>query len=178
MVDSRTIDWGLDGKKAPPPPDPKPWDQSTFRPPDTRSGPKKAAPTPPPVPGGSGKGKRTSVDTPSMELFAANMDKLAGPVKQAYEMLLQLQRVQPGAFYDAYMLRQAASGANGDSGLQNTYLKILRDLGQGLTDIGSGMRQLSSKYKTVEDESKMTAEDLITAMQSAQGDFSKIGTGG
>ncbi|WP_405467272.1 hypothetical protein [Streptomyces canus] len=113
-----------------------------------------------------------------MELFAGNMDKLAEPVKQAYQQLLKLQRVNPGAFYDAYALREVTSGANGDSGLQNTYLKMLHDLGQGLTDISTGMRQLSAKYKTVEEESKMTADDLSNAMQSAQSDFTKFGTGG
>jgi hypothetical protein len=106
------------------------------------------------------------------------MDKLAEPVKQAYQKLLQLQRVNPGAFYDAYKLREVSCGANGDSGLQNTYLKILHDLGQGLADISTGMRQLSAKYKTTEEEAKLTAEDLNNAMQSAQGDFTKIGTGG
>ncbi|WP_405554207.1 hypothetical protein OIE52_40550 [Streptomyces canus] len=113
-----------------------------------------------------------------MELFASNMEKLAEPVKQAYKKLAELERTNPGAFYDAYMLRQVACGANGDTGLQNTYLKILHDLGQGLTDISSGVRQLSSKYTTVEEESKMTAEDLSNAMNSAQSDFTKIGSGG
>ncbi|MDO0916579.1 hypothetical protein QQM39_38890 [Streptomyces sp. DT2A-34] len=113
-----------------------------------------------------------------MELFAGNMDKLAEPVKQAYQKLMELQRVNPGSFYDAYMLRQVSCGANGDTGLQNTYLKILHDLGQGLADISTGMHQLSAKYKTTEEEAKMTAEDLNKAMQSAQSDFSKLGTGG
>ncbi|MGW1029003.1 hypothetical protein ACWD4J_35890 [Streptomyces sp. NPDC002577] len=157
---------------------PKEWDPTTFHAPHTRPGPEKHDPTPPPVPGGSGSGRRTSVDTPSMELFADNMDKLAEPVKQAYQKLLELHRVNPGAFYDAYMLRQVSCGANGDSGLQNTYLKILHDLGQGLADISSGARLLSQKYKTVEEESKMTAEDLNNAFQSAQSDFTKIGSGG
>lgn len=178
MPDTNSLDWGDDKKKPPPPPPPKEWDPTTFHAPHTRSGPQKHDLTPPPVPGGSGKGGRTSVDTPSMELLADNMDRLAGPVQQAYQKLLQLHAVDPGAFYDAYSLRQVTCGANGDSGLQNTYLKILHDLGTGLADIGTGMRLLSSKYKTVEEESKMTAEDLNNAMQSAQGDFTKIGTGG
>ena len=176
MPDTRSLNW--DEEEKPPPPPPKEWDPTTFRPPHTRSGPDTHDPTAPPVPGGSGNGRRTSVDTPSMELFADNMDRLAGPVKQAYQQLLDLQRVNPGAFYDAYMLRQASCGTNGDSGLQNTYLKILHDLGQGLADISTGMRQLSAKYKTTEEEAKMTAEDLNKAMQSAQSDFTKLGMGG
>jgi hypothetical protein len=176
MPDTNSLNWEPREKKPPPPP-PKEWDPTTFHAPPTRSGPKEHEPTPPPIPGGSGKGM-TTVDTPSMELFAANMDRLAEPVKQAYEKLIHLQRANPGAFYDAYMLRQAASGANGDQGMQNTYIKILRDLGQGLADISSGMRQLSTKYKTTEEEAKMSAEDLNKAMQSAQSDFTKMGSGG
>ncbi|KUO05516.1 hypothetical protein AQJ67_05030 [Streptomyces caeruleatus] len=159
-------------------PAPKEWDPTTFHAPPTRSAPEKSDITPPPVPGGTGRGSRTSVDTPSMELFADNMDKLAEPVKKAYDKLMQLQKVNPGAFYDAYMLRQVACGANGDSGLQNNYLKVLHSLGQGLADISAGMRQLSANYKTTEEEATMTAEDLNTAMQSAQSDFSKMNSGG
>ncbi|QKZ15964.1 hypothetical protein [Streptomyces chartreusis] len=178
MPDTDSLNWEPRNKRAEePPPTPKEWDPTTFHAPHTRSGPEKNEPAPPPVPGGTGQGRRTSVDTPSMELFADNMDRLAEPVKQAYQKLIQLQRVNPGAFYDGYALRQAASGTNGDSGLQSRYLKVLHDLGQGLADISSGMRQLSQKYKTVEEESKMTAEDLNNAMQSAQSDFSKIGSG-
>ncbi|MFI7499925.1 hypothetical protein ACIBVL_15760 [Streptomyces sp. NPDC049687] len=177
MVDIKVPHWGQDKKKIEGP-HPKEWDPTTFHAPHTRSGPSKHDATPPPVPGGSGKGGKTSVDTPSMELFASNMEKLAEPVKQAYQKLAELQKANPGAFYDAYMLRQVACGANGDTGLQNTYLKILHDLGQGLADISSGVRQLSSKYTTVEEESKMTAEDLNKAMNSAQSDFAKMGSGG
>ncbi|MFE7271405.1 hypothetical protein [Streptomyces sp. NPDC057623] len=177
MPDTDSLNW--DPKEEEPPPPPlKEWDPTTFHPPHTRSGPDQHDPPAPPVPGGSGNGRRTSVNTPSMELFAGNMDRLAEPVKQAYQTLVDLQRVNPGAFYDAYALRQSACGANGDTGLQNTYLKILHDLGQGLTDISAGMRQLSAKYKTTEEEAKMTAEDLNKAMQSAQSDFTKLGTGG
>jgi hypothetical protein len=157
---------------------PKEWDPTTFHAPHTRSGPHQYDPTPPAVPGGSGGGRKTSVDTPSMELFADNMDKLAGPVKEAYEKLMQLARVNPGAFYDGYALRQVTCGANGDSGLQAKYLKMLHDLGQGLADLSTGVRQLSAKYTTTEEEAKITAEDLNNAMQSAQGDFTKMGTGG
>jgi len=156
---------------------PTAWDPTTFHPPHTRSAPQPHDPTPPKVPGGAGGGRKTSVDTPSMELFAANMEKLAGPVKEAYEKLLQLERVNPGAFYDAYALRQAACGANGDSGIQAKYLKILHDLGQGLADLSTGVRQLSAKYKTTEEEAKMTAEELDKALQSVQSDISKMGSG-
>lgn len=179
MPDSRDYYAGYDKPKpkTPPPSPPKEWDPTSFQPPPVRSGPDKHQPVPPPIPGGSGKGK-TSVDTPSMKLFADNMEALKAPVMQAYEKLTQLPVVNPGSFYDGYMLRQVSCGANGDSGLQNTYIKILHDLGQGLADIASGVRQLSANYSTVEEESKMTADELNKALESAQGDFTKIGSGG
>ncbi|MGW2525012.1 hypothetical protein ACWC09_50330 [Streptomyces sp. NPDC001617] len=179
MVDTNSIDWGPSKKKAPPPPKPQEFDSTTFHAPDTRSGPQKKDLTPPAVPGsGSGSGGETSVHTASMDLFASNMDKLGQPVQDAYQKLLSLKQVNPGAFYDAYALREVTCGANGDSGIQNTYLKMLHDLGDGLADISSGMRKLSAKYTTVEEESKMTADDLDNAMKSAQGDFTKMGSGG
>ncbi|MGW2716918.1 hypothetical protein [Streptomyces sp. NPDC001492] len=181
MPDTHSLDWGDNGGsygKEQSSSSPKEWDPTTFHAPHTRPGPQRHDPTPPKVPGGSAGGRKTSVDTPSMELFADNMEKLAGPVKEAYQKLMQLERVNPGAFYDAYALRQVTCGANGDSGLQDKYIKMLHDLSQGLADISTGIRQLSAKYKTTEEEAKMTAEDLNNAMQSAQGDFTKMGTGG
>lgn len=160
-------------KQAPP----KQYDPTTFHAPPTRSGPATSHVQPPPVPGGTGKGN-TVVDTPSLDLFADNMDKLAEPVKLAYQKLSQLKPVAPGAFYDAYELRSAAAGANGDQGLQNTYLKMLNDLHQGLSDISTGVRGLSKKYTSVEQDNKMTTTDLSNAFESAQGDFSKLNSGG
>jgi hypothetical protein len=163
-------------KPVQPAPTPQHWDPTTFHAPPTRSGATKTDIPVPPVPAASKSGK-TSVDTPSLDLFASNVDAIAEPVKQAYQKLMQLQAVHPGAFYDAYMLRSAASGANGDQGIQSTYLKVLKDLGQGLSDISSGVRTLSKKYTTVEEDNKMTADDLSNAMESAQSDFSSMNSG-
>jgi hypothetical protein len=178
MPDSFDVDILGPDKPSPPSPKPKEWDPTTFHAPHTRSGPKTDKVTPPAVPGERGKGGRTVVDTPSLDLFASNMDKLAEPVKEAYNRLLKLQTVAPGAFFDAYKLREATSGADGSQGIQATYLKILHDLGQGLADIGSGSRQLSKNYSTTEEENKMSADEVSTAMESAQGDFSKLNSGG
>lgn len=164
--------------KRQPAPQPDQWDQSTFHAPTGQSGPRSDNVTPPPVPAEKGKGGRTVVDTPSLDLFASNMDQLAGPVKDAYNKLLNLKAVAPGAFYDAYQLRSAVSGPDGTQGLQDTYLKILHDLGQGLGDISSGVRTMSKNYSTIEEENKMSADDVSTALESAQGDFSKLNSGG
>jgi hypothetical protein len=164
--------------KAAPPPEAKHWDPTTFRPPETRSRPKTEEHIPvPAVPDSSGRG-RTAVHIPSLNLFADNMEKLAEPVKKAYDRLAQQQMVHPGTFYDAYQLRSAASGANGDGGIQNTYLKILHDLGKGLHDLSTGMRSLSKTYTNTEEQAKMKADDLQKALSPAQGDFGKISSGG
>lgn len=129
--------------------------------------------TPPPVPTGKGTGKVTSVDTPSMDLFATNMTLLVDPVKQAIAKL-QTVGVQPGAFYHANQMRIKVNGINQDDGLKKAYLSVLNDLTEGLSDISDGMRTLSQKYKSVEDANKMTATELGTAMESSQSDFGKL----
>ena len=164
-------------RTAPPDPQPKPWDPTTFHAPPTRSVANTQTVEAPPVPDNSGKTGHTVVDTPSMELFSGNMTKLAEPVQKAYEMLLKMPSVNPGSFFDAYNLRQATSGDTGDQGIQATYLKILHGLGQGLADIGSGTRQLSQKYSTIEEENKMSADEVQEALAPALGDFGKLSSG-
>ncbi|MBC9730526.1 hypothetical protein [Streptomyces sp. TRM68367] len=178
-------DAGLDDAYTYYPPDPsdkpaplpefKPWDPSTFHAPHTRSGPTTTNVEAPPVPTGTGKGGRTVVDTASLDLFASNMLRLADPCKKAYTKVLNVQTVTPGSFYDAYKLGQAICG---DAGLQGKYLTFLHALGQGLADIATACQDLSRKYSTIEDENKMSADEVLSAMQPAQGDFSKFTSGG
>ncbi|MEW2520815.1 hypothetical protein [Actinacidiphila alni] len=128
---------------------------------------------PPSVPGGSGGGKGTSVDTPSMTLFADNIGKLVPPTQAASKKLEPIS-VAPGAFYHADQIRTKVSGLNGDAGLKSQYVKVLADLAQGLGDLRDGVTQLAAKYTSLEDANSMTATDLQTAMQSATGDFTAL----
>jgi hypothetical protein len=167
-------DWDKVGGGPIPAPPAQQWDPTTFHAPPTRSGPTPVAVEAPQVPTGTGKGGSTVVNTPSLDQFASNMGQLAEPVKKAYTMVLNMKPVLPGDFFDAYKLAQATTG---DGGLQAKYLTLLHSLGQGLTDIGSGCQQLSQKYSTIEEDNKMSADDVMSAMQPAQGDFSKFTSG-
>lgn len=128
----------------------------------------------PPVPkDGGGSGKGTSVSTPSLDVFADNIEKLISPVQKAAAALNPIA-VAPGAFYHADTMRTKVSGQNGDDGLKEQYVKVLNDLVNGLTDLHDGVRQLSQKYKTTEDLNGMTAKDFQDAMDSSVTDFNQM----
>ncbi|MEU8951420.1 hypothetical protein [Streptomyces sp. NPDC048489] len=131
--------------------------------------------TPPPVPGGDGT-KGTSVDTPSLDRFAENIDKMIKPVMDAYDRLHRDVGVAPGAFYDANKMRVAVNGPNRDSGLKGNYENVLQNLITGLTDTRDGARKLSHDYGAAEDANKVTAKNLSDAFSKAPGDFSAMMT--
>ncbi|MEU9976194.1 hypothetical protein [Streptomyces sp. NPDC051014] len=122
----------------------------------------------PPVPGGDGT-KGTSVDTPSMDRFAENIDRLIAPVTAAYERLPTV-KVAPGAFYDANKMRAGISGNQQDGGLVESYRHALHDLLSGLTDTRDGARKLSHDYGAGEDANKVTAKNLADAFDKVPGD--------
>ncbi|MEW1862297.1 hypothetical protein OG896_00475 [Streptomyces sp. NBC_00669] len=167
----------LDGTLPPSPPAPKhtaqAYDGGTTLPAGQGTYSNDTPFTPPSVPGGTDGGKGTSVDTPSMDVFADNIDKLIAPTQAAAKKLDPVSTA-PGAFYHADQIRSKVNGLNADSGLKAQYGKVLADLVQGLGDLRDGVRQLASRYSTLEDANKMTSQDLQTAMQSADGDFSVL----
>ncbi|MFJ6836860.1 hypothetical protein [Streptomyces sp. NPDC091209] len=128
---------------------------------------------PPPVPKGKSGGSGTSVDTPSMELFATNLNLLIDGTNFAITSLDDVQ-VEPGAFYDANKMRTTVNGPNADAGLKGQYLAVLRDLRSGLSDLHDGIITLATKYKSAEDRNSITSTDLQTVMASAPGDFTTM----
>ncbi|MGW2683862.1 hypothetical protein ACWC6I_11990 [Streptomyces sp. NPDC001414] len=126
----------------------------------------------PPVPGGDGT-KGTSVDTPSMDRFAENVDRLIAPVMAAYNRLATV-KVAPGAFYDANKMRAAVAGAQQDGGLVKSYHDALHALLTGLTDTRDGARKLSHDYGAGEDANKVTAKNLADSFDKAPGDFNDM----
>ncbi|MDT0464427.1 MULTISPECIES: hypothetical protein [Streptomyces] len=131
---------------------------------------------PPNVPGGSGNpGSGTSVDTPSMLLFADNIDKLIQPTRDAASVLQKVQ-VEPGAFYHANQIRTKVNGPNADAGLKEQYIKVFQDLAQGLGDLRDGVKALAQQYTTLEDAGRMKATDLQNAMQTTTSDFTSLVT--
>lgn len=129
----------------------------------------------PPPPTGHGSGKGTTVDTPSLDLFATNIDQLVTPVSNAQKALAKVG-VQPGAFYHANKMRNSVNGLNQDDGLKEQLVKVLADLSQGLSDLTAGIRTLSAKYKTIEAVNSASAKDLQGAFQATEADFTTLVT--
>ncbi|MEU5095072.1 hypothetical protein [Streptomyces sp. NPDC020996] len=129
---------------------------------------------PPPVPGGDGH-NGTSVSTPSMDLFATNIDLLIQPVRDVATGLSGIA-VAPGAFYHANVMRTTVNGPNADGGLKKSYGDALSALVKGLTDLRDGVRALSRKYGTAEEANRMTAGDLADAFAATTADFNTMMT--
>jgi len=119
------------------------------------------------VPKGKGGSGTTSVDTPSMLLFASNCEQLIDPVKRA-KLALKNVQVAPGAFFHANQLKSKVNG------LQSSLLVILDDLEDGLTDLCEGVRLLGKQYDTTEEQNKITAQELEEHMHGAISDFGAL----
>ncbi len=129
---------------------------------------------PPPVPGGDGH-NGTSVSTPSLDLFASNIDLLIQPVRDVATGLDDVA-IAPGAFYHANVMRTSVNGPNADAGLKKSYGDALSALVRGLTDLRDGVKGLSHKYATTEDANGMTAQDLADAFTTTTADFNTVMT--
>ncbi|MFF2141674.1 hypothetical protein [Kitasatospora sp. NPDC058190] len=129
--------------------------------------------TAPDVPPAPGKSKGTTVSTPSLDLFADNIDRLIAPVDAAGKALQPID-VHPGAFYHAWKMRGTVNGGDGDDGLKQQCVKALGDLSNALVDLREGVRTLSGQYKSIEEANKMTAKDLHDAMSSASDKFNTV----
>ncbi|MEU9345161.1 hypothetical protein AB0D74_28560 [Streptomyces sp. NPDC048278] len=129
---------------------------------------------PPPVPGGDGH-NGTSVSTPSLDLFASNIDLLIQPVRDVATGLSDVA-IAPGAFYHANKMRTTVNGPNADDGLKKSYGEALSALVRGLTDLRDGVRGLSLKYTTTEDANNATAQDLADAFTTTTADFNTMMT--
>ncbi|WP_310719268.1 hypothetical protein [Streptomyces lydicus] len=127
-------------------------------------------PTPPAVPGANRGSGSTSVDTPSLDVVARNIESLKEPVKDAMDRLRQV-KLAPGSFYDADQLKTKTVGANADGGLKDQMVKALSDLYNGLTDVSDAMRTLSKNYSTAEEANGIKAADLGKSIERAQADF-------
>ncbi|MFJ3793423.1 hypothetical protein [Kitasatospora sp. NPDC090091] len=124
--------------------------------------------------GATGPGT-TAVSTPSLDLFAANIDRLIEPMNAVITALDGVS-VAPGAFYHANLMRNKVNGPNGDDGLKKDFGDSLASLVTGLTDLRDGVRSLSAKYRTTEEANAMTARDFQLAMTDAVGDFNAVVT--
>ncbi|WP_327179404.1 hypothetical protein OG599_31690 [Streptomyces sp. NBC_01335] len=155
--------------------DPQAWDPTSVHSPASVSGPTTGGtPDPPLVPKGGGNSGPEVVNTASLDLFAKNIELLVPMVIAARDRVQAMATVQPGAFFDAYQLRTATSGANGGEGLQGRYYKILYDLAEGLADIANGAKLMSKKYTSTEELNKMKTKELNELFSDASSDFKQL----
>jgi hypothetical protein len=160
----------------PPKPKPKGFDGNYQHATDTGAQPGSPAP-PPDVPGPHGStGNGVHVNTPSLVVFANNVDTLNNAVNTAYERLSPIRPVAPGAFKQANDIRAKVN--NDDGGLKAAYLKVLDDLNNGLLELRDGIRALAAKYQSVEDVNSITADKLNKAIENANPLFGQLGTDG
>lgn len=132
--------------------------------------------TAPPVPSAAGPsgGGNTTVDTPSLNLFATNMKSLIAPL-QAVASTLGNVNVQPGApgFYHADQIRATVGTVSAKTGIASDYHQVLGDLANGLDEVSQTMQNLGAKYTSTEDANKMSATDLQAGLDTATGYFNK-----
>jgi hypothetical protein len=134
--------------------------------------------TPPAVPGNTSSGSgNTSVDTPSMDLFASNIGLLIGPAKDAATRAQNFPAVAPGQFYHAYQIQDKVTGPPGGSSgsgttdLVTSYQGVFTDLADGLTNIQKAAQAISAKYKTTQDLNNLKVSELNTDFSDASTDF-------
>lgn len=114
---------------------------------------------PPTVPGKSGSGAgTTAVNTPSMTLFASNMDALIKPLDEARTQLGGIN-VRAGAFHQGFEL---ADKLNVE--VRSSFDVVLRKLIETVTDVRDGARKLAVDYETTEEAARADADDLNNAM--------------
>jgi hypothetical protein len=137
-------------------------------------------PAPPDVPAlTDGKGN-TSVNTDALGVVAGNMDTLYNAVQQAYQVLSGAPRLAPGGLFESYQLKNKVGFPHDGqpTSLASSYLQVLQDLGQGLSDIKSALAQMQKTYTTFDDLNKIKIQDLENDLTNAEADFTNVITDG
>lgn len=163
-------------KKREDPPEYKPekWDGDSHVPPGHGTYHNPDPTKMPPVPKKTGDPRNlTSVHTPSMEVFAKNIEALIDPCKKAQQVLKGVHAA-PGDFFHGHTMRTKVSGDSGGGGCKESYLKILDDLSDGLANLAMGIRLLSKNYSTTEEANKITGKQLDEYIHDAAADFNAL----
>ncbi len=128
----------------------------------------------PPVPKKTGDSTgRTTVHTPSMVIFAKNIETLLDPCKKAQQVLKNV-KVAPGDFFHGHAMRAKVAGGTGAGGCQEAYLKVLDDLCDGLTSLANGVRLMGQKYDSTDEANNMTGKQLKEYLRDAAADFGAL----
>jgi hypothetical protein len=135
---------------------------------------------PPSVPSGENGQNDVSVNTDLLATVANNVGSLQKTVQTATGKLQNMNPLAPGAFYDAYTLKAKVGSSSDDSNsstsLVNSYLSVLTDLTNGLSDLQIALTQMQSKYKTFDDLSKLSVSDLDNDLNNTSDDFNNMMT--
>jgi hypothetical protein len=179
----------LDGTLPPPPPPPKPkvqdWDSNSV-PPVTGGGPSNpdGAPplTPPNVPGkhdGSGSGT-TTVNTPSMKVFADNIGTLLTPLNKALELVQAMPKVAAGDFHTGHVMKKLLTGDAGDGMMQSGFETVLKKCVKSVTDTHEAVLKLARDYDNIDELNKMTGQQLnrVLSDHGVSGDITAVGSAG
>lgn len=129
---------------------------------------------PPEVPSGGGSGKKTSVHTPSMLLYAQNIESLLPHIDTALDRLGSVHAAAGGLPAGRSIRKQigATAKTNGTaSGLAGAFYTSLTDLKSGVRDLADAVREMAKKYTVIEDAAKMSAGDLHTYLENTTADF-------
>jgi hypothetical protein len=151
---------------------PHPWSPSDAGSPTSKTLTPVSVPPPPPlVPKQGGGPGTTTVDVPTLDLYAKNIGLLIPTVEDALTKLKALEPLAPGAFYHAY---QILTKVQGSGGLVPSYTEVLTDLANGLTDIQNAVNQMATKYKSFDDLNKLTVTELQNDLTDAENEFNAL----
>jgi len=180
------LDGTIRPKDPPPPPAMQPWNDGKswdWKPPDDISATNpdgSPAITPPDVPGkkdGSGSGK-TTVNTPSMKIFAQNINTLLDPLHESLKLLQALPPVAGGDFHTSKVMKTLITGDAGDGMLQSGFETVLRKCIKTVTDTHEAVSKLARDYENIDDLNKLTGQQLSRAMGDVGSDINAVGSAG
>lgn len=177
----------LDGTLPPPTPTPKPniqdWDPNSV-PPVTGGGPSNPdgtpSLTPPNVPGkhDGGNSGATTVNTPSMKIFAQNIGTLLEPLNKALALVQAMPKVEAGDFNTGHTMRKMITGDAGDGMLQSGFETVLKKCVKSVTDTHEAVLKLARDYENIDDLNKLTGQQLTRAFGDVPGDITAVGSAG
>lgn len=177
-----TLDGTLPPKEPPPPPALQDWNGSWKPPADGSASNPDGAPAinPPDVPGkkdGNGSGK-TTVNTPSMKIFAENINTLLTPLNKSLELLQALPPVAAGDFHTSKVMKKMITGDAGDGMLQSGFETVLKKCIKTITDTHEAVSKLARDYENIDDLNKLTGQQLTRAMGDVGSDINAVGSAG
>lgn len=168
---------GPGGEAKAPKPDVQDWKGSPDAVADPKSnhGPGYDVPKidPPKPVGGGGASGEVAADTEAFKVVASNIASLIDPLKEAQSRLSGID-VRPGAFAQAFALKDQVSGP---SGLKVTMTTVTSKLIETLTDVQNGLLKMALDYETTEEANKAKADAVQMVMPDVAADIQGILSG-